>query len=97
MLFRYIVDLGIREYQMRPHSGPENQPLPGDKSQEELGIISHHGPMHPSYATPDARIRSFKEWPPGLKVQPKELVDAGNLLNFVLLNIDIYILSLYSF
>ena len=29
---------------------------------EELGIISHHGPMHPSYATPDARLRSFKAW-----------------------------------
>jgi len=71
---------GIREnYQRMPASAPENQmPAEGNANlQEELGIISHHGPMHPSYATPEARIRSFKEWPPGLKVQPKDLVDAG--------------------
>jgi len=71
---------GIRDnYQRMPASAPENQmPAEGNANlQEELGIISHHGPMHPSYATPEARIRSFKEWPPGLKVQPKDLVDAG--------------------
>ena len=78
-----IIFSGIREFQRLPNSGPENHPvLPGEGNpnlQEELGIINHTGPVHPSYATPDARMRSFKEWPPGLKVQPNELVDAGRI------------------
>ena len=44
---------------------------------ESLGIISHHGPLHPSFATPEARLRTFREWPPALKQQPKDLADAG--------------------
>ena len=44
---------------------------------ESLGIISHTGPLHPSYATPEARLRTFREWPPALKQRPQDLADAG--------------------
>lgn len=72
-------ETGIR-YVRRPNSIPEKG-FPSSKSprefSESLGIISHHGPLHPSYATPEARLRTFREWPPALKQQPQELADAG--------------------
>jgi len=72
-------ETGIR-YVRRPNSIPEKG-FPCSKSprefSESLGIISHHGPLHPSYATPEARLRTFREWPPALKQQPQELADAG--------------------
>lgn len=70
-------ETGIR-YVRRPNSVPEKG-FPGAQSNlsESLGIISHHGPLHPSYATPEARLRTFRDWPPALKQQPQELADAG--------------------
>ena len=42
-----------------------------------MGILKHSGPLHPQYATVEARLRTFREWPPALRQQPKELADAG--------------------
>ena len=33
--------------------------------------------MHPQHATLEARLRTFREWPPALRQQPAELADAG--------------------
>lgn len=44
---------------------------------DKIGVIKHSGPYRPKYAPYEARIRTFKEWPPALKQQPKELADAG--------------------
>ena len=44
---------------------------------ESIGILKHAGPLHPQYATLEARLRTFREWPPALRQQPKELADAG--------------------
>jgi len=45
--------------------------------EENIGIIKHTGPLHPNYATLEARLRTFREWPPALKQQPQELAEAG--------------------
>jgi len=68
-------ETGLRWYR-NPNSGPEKG-FPCSQYPESLGIISHHGPLHPSYATVEARIRTFRDWPPALKQQPEELADAG--------------------
>jgi len=47
------------------------------KENENIGIIKHNGPLHPNYATMEARLRTFREWPPGLRQQPRELAEAG--------------------
>ena len=70
-----------------PNSGPEQMPLPavvsqsaplaGGKSPESIGIMKHSGPLHPQHATLEARLRTFREWPPALRQQPAELADAG--------------------
>ena len=39
--------------------------------------MKHSGPLHPQYATLEARLRTFREWPPALKQTPKDLADAG--------------------
>ena len=49
----------------------------GEHSEEEMGVIKHRGPAHPKYATVEARLRTFKDWPPALKQQPKDLADSG--------------------
>ena len=66
-----------------PNSGPEQMPtvvsapLAGGKSPESIGIMKHSGPLHPQHATLEARLRTFREWPPALRQQPDELADAG--------------------
>merc|ERR1719242_2812867 len=66
-----------------PNSGPEqlppaqSAPLAGGKSPESIGIMKHSGPLHPQHATLEARLRTFREWPPALRQQPAELADAG--------------------
>ncbi|XP_023329577.1 uncharacterized protein LOC111702197 isoform X2 [Eurytemora carolleeae] len=60
------------------HTYPEQGfPCAQRQYSESLGIISHTGPLHPSYATPEARLRTFREWPPALKQRPQDLADAG--------------------
>lgn len=79
-------ETGIR-WTQSPHqernSGPEqvtqtqSMPMAGGKSPESIGILKHSGPLHPQNATLEARLRTFREWPPALKQQPAELADAG--------------------
>jgi len=47
---------------------------------EELqkhGINQSRGPLHPSYNTYDARVRSYDCWPRSLKQKPDKLSEAG--------------------
>lgn len=70
-----------------PNAGPEKgNVLPNNfmskigqvsGKEENIGIIKHTGPLHPNYATLEARQRTFREWPPALKQQPQELAEAG--------------------
>lgn len=70
-----------------PNAGPEKgNGLPNNLmskvgqvsgKEENIGIIKHTGPLHPNYATLEARLRTFREWPPALKQQPQELAEAG--------------------
>ena len=41
------------------------------------GVIPHTGPAHPQYASYEARLRSFGEWPPGIKQSPAVMAEAG--------------------
>ena len=41
------------------------------------GVIPHSGPAHPQYASPEARLRTFSEWPPGIKQSPELMAEAG--------------------
>jgi len=66
------------------HTEPNTTPEKGKghcsvmgSNPEAIGILKHAGPLHPQYATLEARLRTFREWPPALRQQPKELADAG--------------------
>jgi len=66
------------------HTEPNTTPEKGNPrctmmgaNPESIGILKHAGPLHPQYATLEARLRTFREWPPALRQQPKELADAG--------------------
>jgi len=59
-----------------PNTTPEKGTVMGSNP-EAIGILKHAGPLHPQYATLEARLRTFREWPPALRQQPKELADAG--------------------
>jgi len=65
------------------HTEPNTTPEKGNhgtvmgSNPEAIGILKHAGPLHPQYATLEARLRTFREWPPALRQQPKELADAG--------------------
>ena len=39
--------------------------------------MKHGGPLHPQYATLEARLRTFREWPPALRQKPRDLAEAG--------------------
>ena len=39
--------------------------------------MKHGGPLHPQYATLEARLRTFREWPPALRQKPNDLAEAG--------------------
>ena len=45
--------------------------------EEMMGVIRHSGPAHAKYATLEARLRTFRDWPPALRQQPKELAQSG--------------------
>lgn len=49
----------------------------GSPTEIEKSILKHTGPLHANYATVEARIRTFKEWPPALPQRPRELAEAG--------------------
>ena len=44
---------------------------------EELGITKHSGPRYSTYATLDARLKSYNHWPVHLKQTPKAMAQAG--------------------
>lgn len=41
------------------------------------GVIPHAGPIHPQYSTYQARLASYREWPPGLRQTKEEMAAAG--------------------
>merc|ERR1712018_1067802 len=85
----YLMEsVGIDEVGLRPHrhtfSGPEKGPnvvhYVNDKppaNEEKVGIIRHSGPANSKYTTPESRLRSFRDWPPALRQEPKQLAEAG--------------------
>ena len=46
-------------------------------TEENSGIIRHTGPQNNKYSTLEARLRSFRDWPPALKQEPRQLAEAG--------------------
>ena len=48
---------------------------------EELGITKHSGPRNSTYATLEARLKSFSHWPSHLKqrenLSPRSMAQAG--------------------
>jgi len=63
-----------------PNSGPEKAvqfKVGNGQDPESIGVMRHEGPDHPQYATLEARLRTFRDWPPALKQQPKDLAEAG--------------------
>lgn len=46
-------------------------------NEETVGIIRHSGPANSKYSTLEARLRSFRDWPPALRQEPKQLAEAG--------------------
>jgi len=67
---------GHTEPNTTPEKGTNRCTVMGSNP-ESIGILKHAGPLHPQYATLEARLRTFREWPPALRQQPKELGDAG--------------------
>lgn len=58
---------------------PENMQLDAlvGENFEELGIRKHTGPRYITYATLDARLKSYGHWPPQLKQTPRAMAQAG--------------------
>lgn len=58
---------------------PENMQLNAlvGENLEELGITKHSGPRYSTYATLDARLKSYGHWPPQLKQTPRTMAQAG--------------------
>ena len=48
-----------------------------DDREKRSGVIPHPGPAHPQYASYEARLRSYREWPPGLSQNPATMAEAG--------------------
>ena len=65
--FTYFFFPDVLRY--RNENGPSNE--------EKAGIIKHSGPANSKYSTPESRLRSFKDWPPALRQEPKQLAEAG--------------------
>jgi len=59
------------------NSAPEQVQVPLGRNPESIGILKHSGPQHPQHATLEARLRTFRDWPPALRQQPGELAEAG--------------------
>merc|ERR1712012_1478416 len=49
----------------------------GPSNEEKAGIIKHSGPANAKYSTTESRLRSFRDWPPALRQEPKQLAEAG--------------------
>ena len=57
--------------------GPQNVKMTRPTTEENSGIIRHTGPQNTKYSTLEARLRSFRDWPPALKQEPRQLAEAG--------------------
>eukprot|EP00095_Tigriopus_kingsejongensis_P005266 maker-scaffold464_size163657-snap-gene-0.31 protein:Tk05266 transcript:maker-scaffold464_size163657-snap-gene-0.31-mRNA-1 annotation:"apoptosis 2 inhibitor" len=73
---------GIRSMESVPESakGPSRVTWNNGAQNSSLqnpAIIQHSGPANPKYSTLEARLRTFRDWPPALKQKPQELADAG--------------------
>ena len=40
-------------------------------------VIRHHGPNHTEYAHEENRLKSFRDWPPGMPIKADVLARAG--------------------
>ena len=58
-------------------TGPQNVKITRPTTEENSGIIRHTGPQNTKYSTLEARLRSFRDWPPALKQEPRQLAEAG--------------------
>lgn len=67
----------------RPTSGPDNHnfsselQLPSTAKLSCLGLGRPKGPVHPEYASYDARLRTFETWPKSMPQTKEQLADAG--------------------
>jgi len=59
------------------HEKSPNVQVIGEAEKLSPGIIRHTGPANTKYSTIEARLRTFKDWPPALKQEPRQLADAG--------------------
>lgn len=62
--------------EVRTSEGMQLDALVGN-SLEELGITKHSGPRYSTYATLEARLKSFNHWPFHLKQSPRAMAQAG--------------------
>lgn len=70
--------------EIRPNSFPEKNAVPNTSTSldlSKLGVQPSRGPAYPGYATYDARLTSFSEWPRSMKQKPDELAAAGFFYN----------------
>ena len=62
-----------------PHSG-HHLAVPVDHDSPRTPrpwVIPHVGPIYPQYSTYQARLASYREWPPGLRQTKEEMAAAG--------------------
>lgn len=68
--------------EIRPNSYPEKDSGQGTSlNLSKLGVQPSRGPAYPGFATYEARLNSFSEWPRSMKQKPDELSSAGFFYN----------------
>ncbi|KAF2363280.1 BIR repeat [Trinorchestia longiramus] len=70
---RILLPLPVKEKPSPPQSPKHSNPCPNAL----CGLPEYTGPKRKEFSTLDSRIRSFKNWPKGVKQQPVELAQAG--------------------
>ncbi|XP_076658047.1 death-associated inhibitor of apoptosis 1-like [Halictus rubicundus] len=74
---------GLYGVEYRHTSGPDNHnltselQLPSTAKLSCLGLARPKGPVHPEYASYDARLRTFETWPKAMAQTKEQLADAG--------------------
>lgn len=59
-------------------AGPSTvEPVGRDECGVRAQSINMPGPVHPKYASQDARLRTFKDWPRSMRQKPEDLAEAG--------------------
>ena len=66
-----------RGYDVPPSLGRVQVDTDDREQKQRSGVIPHPGPAHPQYASYEARLRSYREWPPGLSQDPATMAEAG--------------------